>query len=355
MRRQIILYQSYGSSESFQDEMTYSLISLMSVCTSIPIYLITTGEFDRRDLPLEIVKIEQSELDNWTGSKSYIHRAKIMAINMALREFCTDVLYVDTDTIFMSDPKYIFERINQNSSVMHCREKSINKFNGIFRFKQNNQAKYILRDDAIMCNAGVIGLSRENVNLLEDVLYITDSLNDLDALNYFNTTEQFAFSDVLSRKTNLTFADREICHYYRWKSLMHRLCVAQMKLRSREEFDRAVTNFSPILPPRINPVTRSYSKLRAYPFRNSGAVDWAYYCYLEALLYRRSNPEFAEAMAEQALFSLYWLKPDPGIEALLKRFSRSRIGSENWLSPEMKARWKEHWIRVEQSVRATSA
>jgi hypothetical protein len=345
MHQNAIVYQSYGPSEQFQNELTYSLRSLLRFGRHYKIFLVTTGEVDRRDLPVETVKISQETLRDWVGTHCYIHRAKIMAIDLALREIATNILYTDTDTIFTKPPDAVFERIGPGRTVMHCRERKVGSFPNIQRFMNDRKIERPYMDrDSIMFNAGVIGISKSNLDLLKDVRSITDELNDAGALDYFNTTEQLAFSHVLRSKTSPGLANGEIDHYWRWKSMMYRLCAPDMAIRARDQFHARAATFVPRETPRIQFAARAFSKLRTAPYRAYQPLDWAYYCYLEALSHRQSDVLFANVLADHALAELSVNAPDTHLEQLFRRFSHQRIDAERWLSPEARAAWKRYWL-----------
>ena len=67
-----------------------------------------------------------------------------------------------------------------------------------------------------MYNAGVIGLDSTDASLLEDVLKLTDQLCEQSDLHVL---EQFAFSYILARKTQLQEADDLVFHY--WPPYLH--------------------------------------------------------------------------------------------------------------------------------------
>ncbi|HWO41778.1 MAG TPA: hypothetical protein VNO43_08255, partial [Candidatus Eisenbacteria bacterium] len=148
------------------------------------------------------------------------HRAKIFAIKDALNKFGDRVVYCDTDTYFIHSPELLFARIRPGVSFMHACEGPLDQANGADLAAFLNRAelrtvagrRWNITDDAPMFNAGVVGMHKADVALLDDVAHLTDQIYPHVRIH---TVEQFAFSMCLHERTRLCEAHEVVCHYWR--------------------------------------------------------------------------------------------------------------------------------------------
>ena len=229
-----LLYQAYGNKDII-NEAIYSLFSYYYIVKDelsgevkvvvytddIPAFehFFSGKDFIYRPLTKELIK-------EWKGSIDFVHRVKIKI----LQDFFSDhpdanVLYVDSDTVFKTNPAVLYKSIADNRFVMHTMEGVIkDKTNPIF----NKLYKYLVYNDIIvpgsvnirvsidtqMWNAGVIGINDKQKNILEKVLDFTDSLYP-----HFpkHIVEQFAFSYYFQNNAEIIPAEPYIFHYWNFK------------------------------------------------------------------------------------------------------------------------------------------
>ncbi|RDC64114.1 hypothetical protein [Adhaeribacter pallidiroseus] len=225
----IILFLVYGSANSYY-QVVFSILTLyfhiQSSSDQIKIVVYTNNaELLNKYLPtipLIIKLISDDDIKEYRGKQDFNHRMKILVIDHCMREFNCDILYVDGDTFFLKSPLNLIYSISENVSLMHTPEydmystKSENCFKLTLRRTLEdpvtlNDASFRIPLTTIMWNAGVIGISNENISLLGDVLTLTDQLYGSRPVH---TAEQFAFSFVLQSNTEVIAADDYIQHYW---------------------------------------------------------------------------------------------------------------------------------------------
>ena len=222
----VLCYLVYGPSFHL-DEVIYSILSARALpgrqrggdCQIVVYTDSAENTALLGDLPVHVEVKSHSVFAEWMGPLGFSHRAKIFAIQDALSRFGDRVVYCDADTYFLKPPEQLFSRIRPGSSFMHVCEGHINESNGagLGTLLNANQLRTVaggrwnLTDDALMFNAGVIGMHRADIGLLHEVLYLTDQIYREVKIH---TVEQFAFSACLNRHTRLVEAHDVVHHYW---------------------------------------------------------------------------------------------------------------------------------------------
>jgi hypothetical protein len=224
MNTQYIVYQAYGKRDIL-NEVLVSISSLFK-CTSIdtrPQIVIFTDSVSYLSsfLPLEIQLIDTPihKWQEWKGRHDFVHRAKIEMLRHFSDLFQGGVLYCDTDTYFIVDPKKLFDKISKGDLIMHLDEGSMkNSQNLVFRKLEKFLRKYQYQGKSIpaethMWNAGVLGFSTNDKHILDQVLDLSD---DLYTKFQKHVMEQLAFSVCFQQKTRHECQD-VIFHYWDFK------------------------------------------------------------------------------------------------------------------------------------------
>ncbi len=192
-------------------------------------------------LTTEYVFLTGSMLREMLAGTDYIHRRKICIIkDVFVRHQGMPVLFLDSDTFAISDPKPLLDSLNRGECFMHVREYRFADAPDIYRKymrnKLENAEQYpeaFLRliesqsfsvdgnllkfEKSMYCwNSGVLGLGSETGPLMNDVLNLTDQF--YSASRWF-ISEQLAFSLTLHfiSKLPLFPAEPFINHYYQVK------------------------------------------------------------------------------------------------------------------------------------------
>lgn len=177
-------------------------------------------------------------LDEMLDNTNFFHRRKVAVIDLTFKEFpLNDLLFIDSDTFFIADPKSILTGFEQGKSFMHKREYNFKE--GLKLFTSFNQAEYpeaflrfisgrefkiggiteVFTDSDYSWNSGVLGLNKEFSKFMPDVFSLTDQFY---ANSKWFICEQLAFSLVLQKRTEIRSTDTIVLHYWgnRQKLLM---------------------------------------------------------------------------------------------------------------------------------------
>ena len=255
MNTQYIVYQAYGKRDIL-NEVLVSVSSLYKVTNVIkrPQIVIFTDSISylASFLPPEIQLIVTpiSKWKEWKGKEDFVHRAKIEMLRHFSDSFKGDVLYCDTDTYFVSDPKNIFNQISKGDLIMHLDEGALkNSKNIVFRKLEKFLRNYQYQGKSIpsethMWNAGVLGFSTNNKPILDQVLYLSD---DLYAAFQKHVMEQLAFSVCFQQKIRHESQD-VLFHYWDFKEYRQLLDQFFQKNEGQkfESWTKEIEKYNPI-------------------------------------------------------------------------------------------------------------
>ncbi|AZQ61127.1 hypothetical protein EI427_02500 [Flammeovirga pectinis] len=230
--KNIIIYQAYGM-EEILNECIMSIHSLSKYENTIDLIVIYTDSVSylEQRLPQKYVydfrTITNEQIIDWKGVFSFVHRVKIKVLldylNSSTIEQDFNLLYLDTDTIFIENSDLIFEKINNNILLMHDDEGIIvdNKKNIVHK-KLTRYLKIRFEEEGdfplkqTMYNAGVLGFKKSDKELLDKVLLFSDSIHKN---RQTHVSEQFSFSVIFSNEKGRGFEllKSYIYHYWNFK------------------------------------------------------------------------------------------------------------------------------------------
>lgn len=180
-------------------------------------------------IPVEYIMLSPEKIKQMRGEIDFIHRMKIALIEEAFQRYLgADMLYVDSDTIFLEDPKSLLENIVGNNSFMHLVEfeygeykKFANQGSGeanhspFIKFLESKKFVTSRGEEEFHSlagwNAGVMGLPAKVTAFLPDIFALTDEFYLAAPLN---GSEQAAFSYILQTRTTLRDCEEYVCHYW---------------------------------------------------------------------------------------------------------------------------------------------
>jgi len=184
------------------------------------------------NLPLSEIR----EIKKQAGGNMF--RIKISVVERTFNQYPEDdLLYVDTDTFFTTNPKPLLDTIKSGFSFMHLRERTFEEavdwakwentstinFQEFPRsFIQLIESKsFFIGPEEVkfnrfqyMWNAGVLGLPKEIATYLPDIYSLNDEFH---AKTVWRLSEQTAFSLVLTTVTQVSEANDYINHYWSFK------------------------------------------------------------------------------------------------------------------------------------------
>ena len=228
----VILYHAYGA-ETLHQQVLFSILTLhyhiKAVYESIQIIIYTDKPNAFKELmpsiPISIELITNDLINEYKGINNFVHRVKIKIIQDCMEKYKKNIFYLDSDTYFTECPRNLLNKIDITTSIMNSNDYDLNNADDLYENEDWLMIRRAIRDfeykisgtslkiqlSTRMWNAGVIGLSYENRDLLNDVLDLTDQI-------YYNrkvfTAEQFAFSYFLQNRTNLISSENVIFHYW---------------------------------------------------------------------------------------------------------------------------------------------
>ena len=161
-----------------------------------------------------------------------MHRLKIQMMIDFLHRFDGNLLYCDTDTYVTEPLEDLFDDIEAGNFYMHEYEGVIDKtrFPSFHKWEKflsstpiNYNGKQVRFAKTLqMFNAGVVGTTSSNKEVLNDVLALTDAIYQKFPKHI---AEQFAFSYCLQKRGTVKPSDHIVSHYWNLKEFRRLLRV----------------------------------------------------------------------------------------------------------------------------------
>ncbi|MFB3057096.1 MAG: hypothetical protein ACE1ZQ_08050 [Ignavibacteriaceae bacterium] len=219
-----IVYQSYGNNDVFKQTL-FSIFTLQYYLSetrinfpySIIVYTDKPEIFSKYNLETSL--LSQNLIQEWKGKYNFLHRVKIIIIEDAARRSNDSIIYIDSDTYFIKSPILLFKKISSEISLMLNNEGQISKNNQklLFNFLSNKTNLDIGNNKIFMWNAGLIGIDKSNIHLINKILELNDNIYEKF---YRHIVEQFSFSYYLQINTNIYSCDDYLIHYCGDKELV---------------------------------------------------------------------------------------------------------------------------------------
>ena len=280
MNKTNITYLAYGL-PFILDQTIFSIQSLILQAGAdyetfqIVIYTDNPGYFAEK-VPADVafVPLDAATLKTWRGPADYIHRIKTkMLLDVAQKRNTERLLFLDSDTLFITHPSVLFARIQPNQSLMHFAEGPLRTSSHLLHrkiYRRIHQQEFTIcgkrqriSGDAMVWNSGVFGLHHENLNLLEDILIILD---ELYAAYPKHMMEQLAASIILEEKTKLESCETDVLHYWDKKtelqSIVEKAAHSSFAPETTKHyFDEAVAKYKQASVPAAGPLKRLIAKI----------------------------------------------------------------------------------------------
>ena len=223
----LLVLQAYGRPRVLQEArfaiLTFLHFALARDGWRVIVYTDNPAAFAGLGAGVRTEPMDAARLARWRGEIDFVHRVKLEVLLDCAERHAGAMLYVDSDTYFMSDPWPLYAQLDARTALMHeCEGRLLERKNGIFRKMHRFVRTHDLPlpsgetvrmpETTAMWNAGVIGLAAENVPLLRRALALTDVMHQLYPKH---VTEQLAVSYVLQNALDLRATDDAIYHYWR--------------------------------------------------------------------------------------------------------------------------------------------
>jgi hypothetical protein len=349
-RLKTIAYLLYGSRPEYQLELTYSVLSAMHFLrrdrSDYRIALITDEANRRLDLPVEHLIFSSDEFRRWTRHETYMHEAKVHALMKAIDHFKSAVVLLDTDTCFLNHPEMLFQRVSAGKSVMHSSEGSLERFgswNPLLERVTEPVAGYRVSRASEMRNSGVVGVDFSDRHVLDEAVLLIGELHGIYPI--FNI-EQFAFTAVLNKHTQVGDCSDIVQHYYGYERPFFHSQIGQLfPMFSAELFDRYVGDLPRLGYPRKRRSDQLKAMLISSLRRHGNDYRFAYYAYLCALGQSAANAPDASIWAHIALKSLRNNRFP--VEHIERDFGKMKHAHDyQWLTSETKQEWILYWESI---------
>lgn len=218
-----LVYLVFGAA-TYHQEAVFSIASALAGMRKTPGQALDIQVFSDDPKPYEHLPVRVRELDEqtrkaWSAPHGYHFRTKHVALRKALEE-CERALLIDTDTFFHDSPLKLFERIKPGTLL--C-----NAFNLRYGMYQESELytklapilkeRGLADDDMTLINSGVIGLERQDADLLDQSIALMDELYPLAKSAY--TLEEFCLGVAAYRNKHVNQCPDLIHHYWSRKQL----------------------------------------------------------------------------------------------------------------------------------------
>ncbi|MDI9320103.1 MAG: hypothetical protein QM530_06450 [Phycisphaerales bacterium] len=229
----ILVAQSFGRESEYR-RVAFAILSYYAYNdgVAVPQTILFTDQpswFEPyfKELPISFVLLSPEKIKQMRGKIDFLHRMKIALIEEAFQTYNTNILYLDSDTFFVTNPSALMSQLSPQNSFMHLWEyqfESLRKWplpaGATFQaFMKLIESKVFRVDNAEMkieatmssWNAGVMMLHQSHQVLIPAVYQLTEQFYP-DTQNH--ASEQYAFSIMLQTKTKLQACDTVIYHYW---------------------------------------------------------------------------------------------------------------------------------------------
>lgn len=219
------VYHLYGDEEIFLAEASYSIGTLLKRINpgNSRVIIFTDQPARVRSLPV-ICESIAGQINEMKGPFGYGFRVKLCTILKCAESFPGNIVYLDCDTIVKGPIQEMAAKLGKGHAFMYRQERLAGRypqFEG-FQTQLPNGLKYKYGAESCMFNAGVIGIHRDDANILKTALTICDAL--LQEGRKSGVCEQLAVSEAL-RISGLKILEayKAVAHYYRGsaKRYMH--------------------------------------------------------------------------------------------------------------------------------------
>jgi len=210
MKNNQLIYIAFGD-KTYQTEAFFSIASAIARNLETPefsfdINVYTDNPEFYKNLPVQVHPINK----DWYGKINYHFRLK-PAVMYANADKYKKTILIDTDTFFKKSPKHLFDKVKENNLLCNSK-KSISKDSISSETRAVTKQHYLLKENFIHLNSGVIGISSKTKYILEDTINIIDSLHP--RLPNLYTLEEFALALAVSQKNIELVECTELIHHY---------------------------------------------------------------------------------------------------------------------------------------------
>lgn len=204
------------------------------------IYTDNTEYFKPFLLGLDIIykNISSKEIQESNAITGYKYRFKISVVEKTFALYPDDdLIFIDTDTFFFTNPQQLLSALVPGQSLMHLREYTFEDAIDIYKWENTStldgqqfprsfvqlieSKSFLIGDKNVdfnrhqyIWNSGVLGLTKEMAAYIPNVYALTD---EFYAKTKWRISEQLAFGLVLNSVSKLLETGDYISHYWHYK------------------------------------------------------------------------------------------------------------------------------------------
>ncbi|MGE1175629.1 hypothetical protein [Pseudomonas sp. BW7P1] len=261
--RHQLLYLIYGNKDVYRREAKFSILTALSQAKTgkrPAIRVLTDRPQDYEGWPVDTVLLDEPTLTRWQGDHGYHHRRKACAIAAGL-QLAEKTLFVDTDTLFTSDPNRLFPHITAGQSVMDRFEydwKDVFERDNYLKLGRDLGAHGVTPANGFkLYNSGLCGVTDSDGALFEESIRLIDEWT-ADGFE-IHTIEQIALSFAMRNRPVLE-ARRYIYHYFAEKRFFHAM-QAFFFAQHGEKFSQRLVDLCKDVP-RVKPFPSAWQRLK---------------------------------------------------------------------------------------------
>lgn len=219
-----LLYLLYGDKEAYRHEAKFSILSALrhrKDPASFSITVMTEQPQEFAGWPVNVIPLDAETLKSWVGTGGYHHRQKACAIQAGVK-LAEKTIFIDTDTVFLTDPAELFQRVTDDQYLMDEFEWTWaegSQREEYLAFSQDLESSSERPAPMLkLYNSGICGMTKANAGLMDGVIRLIDQWAHHGRM--LPTIEQIAVSFMLDGKKVVEACDC-INHYYSLKRFHH--------------------------------------------------------------------------------------------------------------------------------------
>jgi hypothetical protein len=203
------------------------------------------------DLGAVIEPLDKARIREFRGLNDFVHRMKIRALQEVMTTYTGHAVLLDSDNLTFKDPRQLFEKLVVGDSILNQIEERLDqpesplgkKFRRFFKKHPvipvgSEELKIPM--DAVLWNAGVVGIPEGKKFMLDQVLALCDYIY---SRYQKHIAEQISFNIILGMNTQIQAGEAWIYHWFGHGQAINRIIADlfdQMEGKSVEEQIAAV-------------------------------------------------------------------------------------------------------------------
>lgn len=210
----------------FIRQARFSILALMEYLPAFgqkyQLIVFTDKPAEFTDLGALIEPLDEARIKEFRGPNDFVHRMKIMALKTVMEKYPGHAILLDSDNLTFKDPLPLFEKLSVGDSILNQIEERLDKpespLGKKFRrfFKKHpvipiGTEELIIPMDAVLWNAGVVGIPSDKKYMLDKVLALCDYIYS----HYQkHIAEQVSFNIILGMHTQIQAGEACIYHWF---------------------------------------------------------------------------------------------------------------------------------------------